>query len=101
MVLFFLCFELTHWNNTYDIYFIENVLKTPKNKVVAVQENNRMIQYLTQLPVTLAIGTIYDTYGRKKPLILAFSIAVIVFAVFPYNTNRYIYYFLNVLTVPI
>ena len=46
MLLFFLCFELVRWNNTYNVYFIENVLNTPNKEADKVQEHNRMIGYI-------------------------------------------------------
>lgn len=48
----------------------------------------------------LSIGVIYDTVGRRKPLLIASSLASIAFLVYPFNTSIAIYYIINVLIVP-
>jgi len=48
----------------------------------------------------MSIGVIYDTVGRRKPLLLASAIACGATLVYPFNTNIVIFYIINMLFVP-
>ena len=56
---------------------------------------------LVSLPIVVNIGVVYDTFGRKMPLIIAWVLAIISFMIFPYTHNKYVFYLLNILMVPL
>jgi len=59
------------------------------------------IGYIGQLPLSLGLGIIYDIYGRRKPLFASWILAALALIVYPFATNRYVYYFINLCVVPL
>jgi MFS family permease len=49
----------------------------------------------------MSVGVIYDLYGRRKPFLTAWILACVAVFVYPFVTNRVLYYFVNVLLVPL
>jgi len=49
----------------------------------------------------LGIGVIYDIYGRRKPFLFAWSLACLGMFVYPFNDNKFLYYLISVLMVPL
>tara|TARA_B110000285_G_C14831101_1_gene470934 strand:+ start:469 stop:669 length:201 start_codon:yes stop_codon:yes gene_type:complete len=49
----------------------------------------------------MSIGVIYDIYGRKKPFLLAWTLASLAMFVYPFNKEIYLYYFISALIVPL
>lgn len=49
----------------------------------------------------MGIGVIYDLYGRRVPFLSAWCLACLATFIYPFVTNKYLYYFISVLIVPL
>jgi hypothetical protein len=93
--------SLSGWVNSFNVFFIEESLGVNKDEVDGVQQTNRIVGYIVQLPIVLSIGVIYDIYGRKKPFLLAWTLETLVLFVYPFNKDIFLYYFISALSVPL
>lgn len=49
----------------------------------------------------MSIGVVYDIYGRRKPFLLAWAFAAIATFVYPFATDKVLYYIVSTLLVPL
>jgi MFS family permease len=49
----------------------------------------------------MSVGVIYDLYGRRKPFLAAWILACLATFVYPFVTNKYLYYVVSVFLVPL
>jgi len=82
---------------TYNIIFIENRLASDDQKVTEINNTNSALTLLVGFPLSLGIGVIFDTIGRKKPFILAWILATIGYAGFTVCNSVPLFYVLNAL----
>ena len=80
---------------TYNIIFIENKLASDDQKVTEINNINSVITLIVGFPLSLCIGVIFDTIGRKKPFLYAWILATIAYAGFPVCKSVPVFYFLN------
>ena len=83
------------------VFFIEEALGVNKQDVDDIQQTQRIIGYIVQFPIVMSVGVIYDIYGRRKPFLLAWVLACIATFIYPFVTNKILYYMVSVLIVPL
>lgn len=66
-----------------------------------MQQVNNIIGYIVSLPLSLVIGVIYDTVGRRKPMFIAWALASFAIIIYPFNSNSTLFYIINLLIVPL
>jgi len=102
-LIFIFLFVLSGWINTFNVFFIDrNILplESERAETDTVQQTNRIIAYIAGLPISLTTGVLFDTIGRRKPVLFASALASVALIAYPFNTNEYVYYLINLLIVP-
>ena len=101
MFLLDFCIFLTFmWMLSYSIFLFEDQLDVPQIDLQKVSGKVLFIQSVVNLSLSLVIGLIYDTLGRKKPIVLVMIMTGATLIWIPFIPNVTQYYVAAALIAP-
>lgn len=80
------------FQNIFSPYILQNIYDVPGNKVAGTIAETATIPIVIMIISELAIGSIYDIYGRKKPLIFTYFAASLGLLITPFFKSVYPWY---------
>ena len=89
------------WQGAYAVYLFETQLNVPDAQFQEVNGYSGTIQAIGGITMVLFIGVIYDTFGRKIPMIWSIFVCIIGQFMFPFIKNEFEYYVASMFLVPL